>query len=95
MQHSRNSKLGRVRRAEHCLRSDTKNPLEVNNRVATVLPTHLPVLGAATSQQGTKVFSINQDPCIYRQCDHLRRSASGVEISGELRVTIRLSAEMI
>jgi hypothetical protein len=30
-----------------------------------------------------------------RQCDHLFRSASGIEISGELRVTIRMSAEMI
>ena len=67
----------------------------MNDRVITVLPTHLPVLGAAASQQGTKVIGINQDPCIYRQSDHLFRSARGIEISGELRVTIRLSAEMI
>ena len=67
----------------------------MNDRVITVLPTNLPVLGAAASQQGTKVISINQDPCIYRQSDHLFRSARGIEISGELRVTIRLSAEMI
>ena len=67
----------------------------MNDRVVTVLPTHLPVLGAAASQQGTKVIGVNQDPCIYRQSDHLCRSISGIEISGELRVTIRLSAEMI
>ena len=75
--------------------SDPKNPLEMNDRVVTVLSTHLPVLGAAASQQGTKVIGVNQDPCIYRQSDHLCRSASGIEVSGELRVTIRLSAEMI
>ena len=67
----------------------------MHDRVVTVLSTHLPMLGAAASQQGTKVIGINQDPCIYRQSDHLFRSASGIEISGELRVTIRLSAEMI
>ena len=67
----------------------------MNNRVVTVLPSHLPVLGAAASQQGTKVIGVNQDPCIYRQSDHLCRSASGIEVSSELRVTIRLSAEMI
>ena len=67
----------------------------MNDRVVTVLPTHLPVLGAAASQQGTKVIGVNQDPCIYGQSDDLCRSISGIEISGELRVTISLSAEMI
>lgn len=67
----------------------------MNDRVVTVLPTHLPVLGAAASRQCTKVIGVNQDPCIYRQSDDLCRSISGVEISGELRVTISLSAEMI
>ena len=67
----------------------------MNNRVVMILSTHLPVLSAAASQQGTKVIGINQDPCFYCQSDHLFRSASGIEISGELRVTIRLSAEMI
>ena len=67
----------------------------MNDRVVTVLHTHLPVLGAAASQQRTKVIGVNQDPCIYRQSDHLFRSARGIEISGELRVTIRLNAEMI
>ena len=67
----------------------------MNDRVVTVLPTHLPVLGAAASQQGTKVIGVNQDPCIYRQSDDLCRSISGIEISGEHRVTISLSAEMI
>ena len=67
----------------------------MNDRVVTVLPTHLPVLGAAASQQGTKVIGVNQDPGIYRQSDDLCRSISGIEISGELRVTISLSAEMI
>ena len=80
---------------DHPEGSDPKYPLEMNNRVVTVLPTHLPVLGAAASQQGTKVIGVNQDPCIYRQSDHLCRSASGIEVSSELRVTIRLSAEMI
>ena len=67
----------------------------MNDRVVTVLPTHLPVLGAAASQQGTKVIGVNQDPCIYRQSDDLCGSISGIEISGEHRVTISLSAEMI
>ena len=67
----------------------------MNDRVVTVLPTHLPVLGAAASQQSTKVIGVNQDPCIYRQSDDLCRSISGIEISGEHRVTISLSAEMI
>ena len=67
----------------------------MNDRVVTVLPTHLPVLGAAASQQGTKVIGVNQNPGIYRQSDDLCRSISGIEISGELRVTISLSAEMI
>ena len=67
----------------------------MNNRVVMILSTHLPVLGAAASQQGTKVIGVNQDPGIYRQSDDLCRSISGIEISGELRVTINLSAEMI
>ena len=67
----------------------------MNDRAVTVLPAHLPVLGAAASQQGTKVIGVNQDPGIYRQSDDLCRSISGIEISGELRVTISLSAEMI
>ena len=36
----------------------------MNDRVATFLPTHLPVLGAAASRRYTKVIGVNQDPCI-------------------------------
>ena len=67
----------------------------MNDRVITVLPTHLLVLGAAAFQKGEKVIGVNQDPCICRQSDHLFKGARRIEISGELRVTIRLSAEMI
>ena len=67
----------------------------MNDRVVTVLPTHLPTLCASTPQKGTEVISINEDPCIYRQSDHLLRRIGVKEIVLNRWVTIHLMAEVV
>ena len=63
--------------------------------VVVVLPTHLPTLCAPTPQKRTKVIRINEDPCIYRQSDHLLRGIGVKEIVLNRWVTIYLMAEVI
>jgi hypothetical protein len=67
----------------------------MNDRVITVLPTHLPTLCAPTPQEGTEVIGINEDPCIYRQGDHLLRGIGVKEIALNRWVTIYLMAEVV
>ena len=63
--------------------------------VVVVSTTHLPSLGASTPQEGTEVIGINEDPCIYRQSDHLLRGIGVKEIVLDRWVTIHLMAEVI
>ena len=63
--------------------------------VVVVSTTHLPTLCTATPQKGTEVIGINEDPCIYRQSDHLLRRIGVKEIVLNRWVTIHLVAEVV
>ena len=69
--------------------------MEVDDWVVVVFTTHLPTLCAPTPQKGTEVIGINEDPCIYRQSDHLLRRIGVKEIVLNRWITIHLMAEVI
>ena len=63
--------------------------------VRTILATNNPKLSAAASQQGTKFISINQNPAVLRQFNHLFWGGGGMELTPHLWVTIHLMDEVI
>jgi hypothetical protein len=67
----------------------------MSDGVGLVTTTHEPPLGAAASQQRTKVISINEDPAPHRQIDHLLWCVGGVELLLNFGVALYLMAEVI
>ena len=63
--------------------------------IVAVLATNLPKLCAATSQQSTEVISINQNPAVLRQINHLFWGGGGIELTPQLWVTIQPIQEVI
>jgi hypothetical protein len=59
------------------------------------LATNNPTLRAATSEQGTKVISVNQNPTVLRQENHLFWGAGGIELTPQLWVSIHPIKEVI
>ena len=95
MKHRFSSKVGRVSGADHCRNSDPKHPLEMDDRVVVVLPTHYPSFCASTPQESTEVIGINEDPCLHCQVHHLLWCVGVVELLLNLWVTVYLVAEVI
>ena len=63
--------------------------------VHDILATNNPKLSAAASQEGTEVVSINQNPAMLCQGDHLIWGAGGIELTPHLRVTFNPIKEVI
>jgi hypothetical protein len=77
------------------LASDTKDLLEMDDWVRAILTAHLPAFGAAAPEESAEVVLVNQDSSIDRYRNHLLWRGGRIEIPGEFRITIHLSAEVI
>ena len=75
--------------------SNPENLEQVSNWVRLILTTNQPKFGAATSEQSTEIFCVDQDSTIHCQGDHLFWSGGGIEDSPDLWVTIHQEAEVI
>jgi hypothetical protein len=63
--------------------------------VGLVATTHEPAFCATASQQSTEVISINEDPALNRQINHLLRGVGGIELLLNFGVALYLMAEVI
>jgi len=63
--------------------------------IVAVLATNHPKLSAATSQQGTKVISVNQDAAVVCQVNHLLWSGGGIKLTPQLWFLIHPIEEVI
>ena len=63
--------------------------------IGAFLATNNPKLSAATSQQGTEVISVNQNPAMLRQDNHLFRGGGGIELTPQLWFLIHPKEEVI
>jgi hypothetical protein len=67
----------------------------MNDGVASPIPTHNPKNSAATSQQGTEVLLVNQDPAADSKRNHLLWGGGGIELRPQIGVSIHPIEEMI
>ena len=63
--------------------------------IGTLLATNNPKLSAAASQQSTKVISVNQNPAVLFQDDHLLWSGGRIELTPQLWFLIHPIEEVI
>lgn len=63
--------------------------------IGTLLATNDPKLSAATSQEGTEVISVNQNPAVLCQTNHLLWSGGGIELTLQLWFLIHPKEEVI
>lgn len=67
----------------------------MGNGIGTLLATNNPKLRAAASQQSTEVISVNQNPAVFRQDNHLLWGAGGIELTPQLWFLIHPIEEVI
>ena len=67
----------------------------MNNGIGTIIPPHLPMLRAATSEEGTEIVSVNQNAAVLCKNDHLLGGGCGIELTPQLWVTIHPIQEVI